>query len=80
MPYSSNDINKNYDIARQWAEQQAKSEAESFEKAIKRLKPEDRIQQLEEENAELRRQNISQREQILKLREALRRGQEDYYE
>ena len=38
MSYSSNDINKNYDIARQWAENQAASEADAFETAIKRTK------------------------------------------
>lgn len=73
MNYSSNQ-------AQLWAENQASSESEAFEQAIKRIKPEDRIEQLERENAELRRQHIEDNRTICKLREAIRRGQEDYYE
>lgn len=74
MNYSSNDE------ARYWAEKLATSEAEAFEQAIKRIKPEDRISQLERENAELRRQHVEDNRTICKLREAIRRGQEEYYE
>ncbi len=68
------------DEAMYWAEKLEASEADAFEKAIKRIKPEDRINQLERENAELRRQHIEDNRTICKLREAIRRGQEDYYE
>ncbi|MBP5432217.1 hypothetical protein [Ruminococcus sp.] len=71
MPYSSNDINKNYDIARQWAEQQAESEAEAFEKAIKRLKAEDTIKELTAKVIQLEHENYSLKSQVKKLREAL---------
>ena len=71
MPYSSNDINKNYDIARQWAENQEASEAEAFEKAIKRLKAEDTIKELTARVIQLEHENYSLKSQNKKLREAL---------
>lgn len=63
-----------------WAENQLSGEAEAFEKALKREKPEDTIKRLESEVTALRQLNNSKDEQIRKLREALCRGQEDYYE
>lgn len=68
------------DMANMWASTQSRSEAEAFENAIKRIKPEERIAKLEEENAELRQQINNQSDQIRRLREALCRGQEEYYE
>lgn len=68
------------DLPEQWAQSKARDESEAFEQAIKRFKPEDRIEQLERENAELRRQHIEDNRTICKLREAIRRGQEEYYE
>ena len=74
MTYSSNDE------ARLWAEDLAASEGEAFEQAIKRLKPDDVIQRLTAENAELRDTIKIQSEQIKRLRECIARNQEDYYE
>lgn len=68
------------DLPEHWAQSKARDESEAFEQAIKRVKPEDRIEQLERENAELRRQHIEDNRTICKLREAIRRGQEEYYE
>lgn len=68
------------DTARLWAENDAKSEGEAFEQAIKRIKPEDDIKRLECENAELRHQLRIQADQINRLREAIARNHEDYYE
>ena len=74
MTYSSNDE------ARYWAEDLAASEGEAFEQAIKRLKPDDVIQRLTAENAELRDTVKVQSEQIMRLRECIARNHEDFYE
>ena len=74
MTYSSSDE------AKYWAENLAESEGESFEQAIKRLKPDDVIQRLTAENAELRDTVKIQSEQIKRLRECIARNHEDYYE
>jgi hypothetical protein len=74
MNYSSSDE------ARYWAENLAASEDEAFEQAIKRMKPDDIIQRLTTENAELRDTVKIQSEQIKKLRECIARNHEDYYE
>ncbi len=74
MNYSSNDE------ARYWAENLAESEGEAFEQAIKRLKPDDVIQRLTAENAELRDTIKVQAEQIRRLRECIARNHEDFYE
>lgn len=74
MNYSSNDT------AKVWAEDLAASEDEAFEQAIKRLKPNDVIQRLTAENAELRDTVKIQSEQIKRLRECIARNQEEFYE
>jgi hypothetical protein len=74
MTYSSNDE------ARYWAENLAASEDEAFEQAIERIKPDDVIQRLTAENAELRDTVKIQSEQIKRLRECIARNHEDYYE
>jgi hypothetical protein len=74
MNYSSNDE------ARYWAENLAESEDEAFEQAIKRIKPDDVIQRLTVENAELRDTVKIQSEQIKRLRECIARNQEEFYE
>ena len=74
MTYSSNDE------ARYWAENLAESEGEAFEQAIKRIKPDDVIQRLTAENAELRDTVKIQSEQIKRLRECIARNHEDFYE
>jgi hypothetical protein len=74
MNYSSSDE------ARYWAENLAASEDEAFEQAIKRMKPDDVIQRLTTENAELRDTVKVQSEQIKRLRECIARNHEDYYE
>ena len=74
MNYSSNDE------ARLWAENLAASEGEAFEQAIKRIKPDDVIQRLTAENAELRDTIKIQSEQIKRLRECIARNHEDFYE
>jgi hypothetical protein len=74
MTYSSNDE------ARLWAENLAASEDEAFEQAIKRIKPDDVIQRLTVENAELRDTVKIQSEQIKRLRECIARNQEEFYE
>lgn len=74
MTYSSNDE------ARLWAENLAASEGEAFEQTIKRLKPDDVIQRLTAENAELRDTIKIQSEQIKRLRECIARNQEEFYE
>ena len=68
------------DEARYWAENLAASEGEAFEQAIKRLKPDDVIQRLTAENAELRDTVKIQSEQIRRLRECIARNHEDFYE
>ena len=68
------------DEARYWAENLAASEGEAFEQAIKRLKPDDVIQRLTAENAELRDTVKIQSEQIKRLRECIARNHEDFYE
>jgi hypothetical protein len=74
MNYSSSDE------ARYWAENLAESEGEAFEQAIKRIKPDDVIQRLTAENAELRDTVKIQSEQIKRLRECIARNQEEFYE
>lgn len=74
MNYSSNDE------ARLWAENLAASEGEAFEQAIKRMKPDDIIQRLTAENAELRDTVKVQSEQIKRLRECIARNHEYFYE
>ena len=74
MNYSSSDT------AKVWAQNQADSEADAFEQAIRRMKPEDIIQRLSTENAELRDTVKVQSEQIKRLRECIARNHEDYYE
>ncbi len=68
------------DEARYWAENLANSEGEAFEQAIKRMKPDDIIQRLTTENAELRDTVKVQSEQIKRLRECIARNGEEYYE
>lgn len=68
------------DEALLWAENLAESEGEAFEQAIKRLKPDDVIQRLTAENAELRDTVKIQSEQIKRLRECIARNHEDFYE
>ena len=68
------------DEARYWAENLAESEGEAFEQAIKRIKPDDVIQRLTAENAELRDTVKIQSEQIRRLRECIARNHEDFYE
>ena len=68
------------DEARYWAENLAASEGEAFEQAIKRIKPDDVIQRLTAENAELRDTIKVQAEQIRRLRECIARNHEDFYE
>ncbi len=74
MNYSSSDT------AKVWAQNQADSEADAFEQAIKRMKPDDIIQRLSTENAELRDTVKVQAEQIRRLRECITRNHEDFYE
>ena len=74
MNYSSSDT------AKVWAENLANSEGEAFEQAIKRMKPDDIIQRLTAENAELRDTVKVQSEQIKRLRECIARNHEDFYE
>ena len=71
MIYLSYDLNKNIEFAREWAENQEASEAEAFEKAIKRLKPEDTIKELTARVIQLEHENYSLKSQNKKLREAL---------
>lgn len=75
----------------QWAKHQALTEAEAFEYAIKGKNPDYNI---EKENSQLRQQviiltnkvnelqkeNNDKNEQINRLRETIRRGQEDFCE
>ena len=68
------------DEALLWAENLAASEGEAFEQAIKRIKPDDVIQRLTAENAELRDTVKVQSEQIMRLRECIARNHEDFYE
>ena len=68
------------DEALLWAENLAASEGEAFEQAIKRIKPDDVIQRLTAENAELRDTVKVQSEQIKRLRECIARNHEDFYE
>ena len=46
-----------YDMPKEWAKDDARNEGEAFEQALKRIKPEDRLKAVEQENAELRRIN-----------------------
>lgn len=69
-----------FDIPHMWAEKQKKSEADAFEAVLKRLKPEDIISKLTEENASLRQQLKEQSIQIQRLRECICRTQEDFYD
>ena len=73
-------MNYSSDTARIWAENNAINESEAFEQAIKRLKPDDIIQRLTAENAELRDTIKVQAEQIQRLRECIARNGEEYYE
>ena len=73
-------MNQPNDEARYWAEDLAASEGEAFEQAIKRIKPDDIIQRLTAENAELRDTVKIQSEQIKRLRECIARNHEDFYE
>ena len=73
-------MNQPNDEARYWAENLAESEDEAFEQALKRLKPDDVIQRLTAENAELRDTVKIQSEQIKRLRECIARNQEEFYE
>ena len=73
-------MNQPNDEARLWAENLAASEGEAFEQAIKRIKPDDVIQRLTAENAELRDTIKVQAEQIQRLRECIARNHEDFYE
>ena len=73
-------MNYSSDTARIWAENNAINESEAFEQAIKRLKPDDVIQRLTAENAELRDTIRIQAEQIQRLRECIARNGEEYYE
>ncbi len=68
------------DMPEKWAESDKKSEAEAFEQALKRIKPDDVIQRLTAENAELRDTVKIQSEQIKRLRECIARNHEDFYE
>ena len=69
------------DLPKHWAAQKALSEAEAFEYAIGQTNAvEKRIIALEQENADLRQEVRVQAEQINRLRETLRRGQEDWCE
>ena len=76
MIYLSHDINNNIELAREWAEQQEASEADAFEKAIKREKPEDKIKELTARVIQLEHENYSLKLQISKLREAIIRNHE----
>lgn len=73
-------MNYSSDTARIWAENNAINESEAFEQTIKRLKPDDVIQRLTAENAELRDTIKVQAEQIQRLRECIARNGEEYYE
>ena len=73
-------MNYSSDAARIWAENNAINEPEAFEQAIKKLKPDDIIQRLTAENAELRDTIKVQAEQIQRLRECIARNGEEYYE
>jgi hypothetical protein len=66
-----------FDMPREWAESDKKSEAEAFEQALKRIKPEDKLVQ---ENADLRHQLRRLTEENRRLREALFRQSQDNYE
>lgn len=63
-----------------WAEKEKQSEATAFEKALKKITPEEIINKLETENLELRKMLKRQEEDNRKLREALFRQQEDFYD
>lgn len=60
-----------------WAGEQALSENEAFEQALKRIKPEDKLVQ---ENADLRHQLRRLSEENRRLREALLRQSQDNFE
>lgn len=66
-----------YDMPREWAQSDSKSEGEAFEQALKRIKPEDKLVQ---ENADLRHQLRRLTEENRRLREALFRQSQDNYE
>ena len=63
-----------------WAGEQAISEAEAFETALKRLTPQQTLEQVVEENASLRQQLSVLTEENRRLREALFRDSEDWYD
>lgn len=63
-----------------WAGEQAISEAEAFETALKRITPQQTIEQLTEENASLRQQIRVMTEENRRLREALFREADDWYD
>ncbi len=64
-----------FDMPREWAEDDKRSEADTFAEALRRMKPEDTISKLIEENAELRRQLKEQGLIIQRLRETIARNQ-----
>lgn len=82
--------------AENWANQDAASEAEAFESAIKRIKPafevSDEVEQayragyiaasikMAQENAELRAELNEQEAMIHRLRECIARNNEDFYD
>lgn len=66
-----------FDMPREWAESDKKSEAEAFEQALKRINPEDKLVQ---ENADLRHQIRRLSEENRRLREALFRQTQDNFE
>lgn len=82
--------------AENWANQDAASEAEAFESAIKRIKPgfevSDEVEQayragyiaasikMAQENAELRAELNEQEAMIHRLRECIARSNEDFYD
>lgn len=63
-----------------WAGEQAISENEAFENALKRITPQQTIEQLAEENASLRQQIRVMTEENRRLREALFREADDWYD
>ena len=68
------------DKAKRWATDQGLTEAEAFEYVIQRIKPDERIRALEQENADLRQELRVLAEQNRRLRETITRTQEEYYE
>lgn len=58
-------------MATNWAEDKRENEAEAFEQALKRIKPEDKLRAIEQENAELRLQLREMAEENRQLRERI---------